>query len=240
MKRNLMICQSEIINSPPPILENRIEKEPIVFTNDTKSDYEKKNLSGITKKELLKKSMIDKRFGALVVIDGPIKIESKSKWKRQNQWRCKCDCGKERTYITCMLNNGSAISCGCFTKKRVSNMNTKNVRPFEWAYNSLLRCAKSSKREVSLTFSDFLVFTKIDNCCYCGDKIEWKERRGKKDHHNAYYIDRKDNNTGYTKENCVVSCSLCNLTKHARFTYEEMLILGKSIGEIKKKRQIPR
>lgn len=181
-------------------------------------------------------NLIGKRFGNLVVIAGPLDITDDKEWsKKQRKWLCKCDCGNEIVRVTNQLNKGVATSCGCLSKKRIVEMNTKDCRPFEWIYNNLSRCAKNSNKEMSLTFEDFLEFTKITACNYCGDLIEWKSR-GTKGGNNAYYLDRKDNTKGYLKDNCVVCCSLCNLTKHNQFTYDEMILLGKTISEIKRQR----
>ena len=181
-------------------------------------------------------NLIGKRFGNLIVTTGPLDVINEKEWsKKQRKWLCKCDCGNEVIRVTNQLNKGAATSCGCLSKKRVVEMNTKDCRPFEWIYNNLLRCAKNNHKEIGLTFEDFLEFTKITTCHYCGDLIEWKSR-GKKGANSAYYLDRKDNTKGYFKDNCVVCCSLCNLTKHNQFTYNEMILLGKTINEIKRQR----
>jgi len=182
-------------------------------------------------------NLIGKRFNKLTVIDGPLNILNESKWKRkQRKWLCKCDCGNKVIRVTNQLNKGAATSCGCLSKERIVKLNTQHCRPFEWIYNSLSRCSKQRKHKLSLSFNDFLKFTKITSCHYCGDVIEWKSRNSKSSPDNCYYIDRKDNSIGYTKENCVVCCSLCNLTKHSRFSYEEMILLGKTINLIKRNR----
>jgi hypothetical protein len=184
------------------------------------------------------KNLIGERFGKLVVISGPLNITEESEWrKKQRKWLCKCDCGNEVIRITNQLNKIPMPNCGCFSKKRMVELNTKNCRPFEWIYNNLSRCARHNNKEMILSFDDFLAFTKINRCHYCGDKITWRDRNSKKKPDSCYYIDRKDNAKGYIKENCVVCCSLCNFTKHSHFSYDEMLLLGKTIGAIKKSRQ---
>jgi len=42
---------------------------------------------------------------------------------------------------------------------------------------------------------------------------------------------------GYAVGNVVPCCTECNLAKNSSFTYAEMLLLGRIIGEIKAKRQ---
>lgn len=63
------------------------------------------------------------------------------------------------------------------------------------------------------------------NCVYCNDN----EFIG---------CDRVDNNKGHTKDNVVPCCISCNTTRGNNYTYEEMIILGKTIKEIKSNRAI--
>ena len=67
------------------------------------------------------------------------------------------------------------------------------------------------------------IFTKT--CFYCGDR-------------NKIGCDRIDNRFGHTKDNVVACCKDCNTTRMNIYTHEEMILLGKTIKEIKKVRQI--
>lgn len=49
----------------------------------------------------------------------------------------------------------------------------------------------------------------------------------------AYNLDRKDNSKGYSIKNCVVCCTVCNLTRGNRFTYEQFLEIGKLLSELR-------
>lgn len=67
----------------------------------------------------MKRAMIGKRFGRLVV-------QSKTD-KRNNGrivWQCKCDCGNTAYVSTTYLNNGDTRSCGCLKKE----LEQKNLR----------------------------------------------------------------------------------------------------------------
>ena len=52
-----------------------------------------------------------KRYGRLVVIDGPVRARSSL------QWKCRCDCGKETFVFASSLRAGRSRSCGCLTTK---------------------------------------------------------------------------------------------------------------------------
>lgn len=54
-----------------------------------------------------------KRFGKLTVIE---KLHEKDKHGRL-LWRCRCDCGNEKTVMGAYLRNGDVNSCGCMPSK---------------------------------------------------------------------------------------------------------------------------
>lgn len=62
------------------------------------------------------------------------------------------------------------------------------------------------------------------NCIYCNSKNP------------VMTIDRKDNNIGYIKENCVACCWKCNSVKGGDLSFEEMLLIGNTIKSIKEKK----
>ena len=53
---------------------------------------------------------IGNRHGRLVVVAGPVRSASGTKWV------CRCDCGREATVFSFMLRQGRTTSCGCLTK----------------------------------------------------------------------------------------------------------------------------
>lgn len=73
------------------------------------------------------------------------------------------------------------------------------------------------------------------NCHYCGIKEGdfirmwgvFYKTRGKR-----LELERKDNEKGYTLENCVLACAICNNAKSNKFTYEEFKKIGKAIKEV--------
>jgi hypothetical protein len=165
------------------------------------------------------------RFGRLVVLN---KTDTPYK-DRHIGWRCICDCGVETIVNGRDLRKGHTKSCGCW--KHLFNQEKRRLRPFENPYNRLPKAAESRNLEQTLSYEDYLEFTKIPNCHYCEALISWQPYAGRSENKHGrtslpYYLDRKDNNLGYTKENCVVCCSRCNRGKMHLFTYEQWKEIG--------------
>lgn len=116
-------------------------------------------------------------------------------------YNCK-DCGKEIRPRQQQLKNCTGKCQSCCHK----------IEKFKVRFNFLKERCKQGNIKRSLSFNDYLEFTKINNCYYCNIEIDWTTKThsygGK-----AYYLDRKNSNIGYTKENCVVCCSQCNRMK---------------------------
>lgn len=115
----------------------------------------------------------------------------------------------------------------------------KIVPPYLWLFNSMARTAKGNGQKFDLTFGQFMEFVKVTSCHYCGRNIEWPERAFRKmtvrkyqQSSRAYYLDRKDNSKGYTLDNCVVCCTVCNAVKGATLTYDEMFLLREGLTKI--------
>lgn len=106
-----------------------------------------------------------------------------------------------------------------FTGKCISCSHKK--KPFQSIYNSL----KNDWRKLNntLTYKQFLNFTKISNCHYCLSNIKWNPYGIVNGSFvsRSYYLDRKNNKLGYSKQNCVVCCTKCNIAKGNRYTYKE-------------------
>ncbi len=124
-----------------------------------------------------------------------------------------CACGaliKSKPYY---LERHSGKCLSCAHKKP----------PFVHLYNKLKNTAKHEQHQLDLTFEEFLQFTKINNCHYCGDVLDWQPFCYNKGAYKSgsYFLDRKVNNLGYSMENCVACCTRCNMAKGSRFSYEE-------------------
>jgi len=85
-----------------------------------------------------------------------------------------------------------------------------------------------------LTYEEFLDFTRIKECHYCGVEVIWSERKNSEQTQLRYNLDRKNNEICYTKDNCVVCCGNCNFGKSNRFTYEEWVVMSIALKEFRK------
>lgn len=143
--------------------------------------------------------LTDKHFGRLHV-----------KHRDQNssyvKWVCECDCGKITSVRSCHLLSGAILSCGCLSAENTSVRNHKqktvhglrNTRLYKIWHGMKQRCYDVSRSDYDrygdkgITVcdewkNDFQSFYK------------WALENGYSDN---LTIDRKDNNKGYSPENC--------------------------------------
>ncbi len=109
-------------------------------------------------------------------------------------------------------------------------------RPHESIYNQLKKNERNI--DVLLTYDEYLEFTKETNCYYCNALISWYPYGMEKGeyHTRAYFLDRKDHNGPYSKENCVVCCTRCNRFKSNFFSFEEFSKFIPTLKEIETNR----
>lgn len=80
--------------------------------------------------------------------------------------------------------------------------------------------AKKRGHDYLLTTNEFISLTK-SNCFYCGNEPKQLHRRTRSRVPYLYNgIDRLDNAKGYTLDNCVPCCGICNTAKNNR-NFEE-------------------
>ena len=157
-----------------------------------------------------------KRFGRWTVI----KIDQKSRGAAI-KWFCRCDCGTYRSLQASGLVNGRSQSCGCWGREIRPQKYRK--RPFHVAYKVVQKRAKKKNIEC-LSYEEFLEFTKIDMCHYCGCHVIWtphtrkynKKALGGHGELGGWrtYLDRIDSSLGYTPDNIMVACVKCNVGKN--------------------------
>ena len=99
---------------------------------------------------------------------------------------------------------------------RNSDAKYKRTPKGQFAY--LKTRAKARNIEVTLTEQEFLE-TRGQNCCYCNDPLPEV----------GYGLDRIDSVKGYTADNIVPCCGVCNRIKGDDLTHEEMVVAMKAI-----------
>jgi hypothetical protein len=102
----------------------------------------------------------------------------------------------------------------------INNLNINRVRlP---AYSKLVDAASKNNTILSLTKEDFDLLAS-QPCYYCGGDIK----------SSGYSIDKKDPKQGYTKENSVPCCPMCNKIKFDIYTPEETLVIVNAIQKVR-------
>lgn len=141
--------------------------------------------------------------------------------KSKKKYICKCICGNETRAAIWNLKNGRNKSCGCkqeyYRAKRIAKTNfasLKNVIYKHYKYQ-----AKRRNYNFELSKEQFLnIISK--NCAYCGKEPDMSYGKygsgtSETDYSEFKYngIDRVDNTKGYTLDNSVACCKICNNSK---------------------------
>ena len=166
---------------------------------------------GLAKNRL---NLVGKRFGRLLVTrDAGNRIRPCG--DKESIWECLCDCGNTKVITGSNLQTGDTLSCGCFNVERI--VETKTIPEKEYRINRVMGTYKRAAALKGLPFelSRELFHTLITSeCHYCGSEPNNCHRPHGKD---IIYqgIDRLDNSKGYTTDNVVPCCIVCNKMKKA-------------------------
>lgn len=125
-----------------------------------------------------------------------------------------CDCGKEK--IICLQNivrtKKPTKSCNHLKIENLKSFSNKEPN-FKSEYKRWLKNDVKSRNKTSdLTIEQYSILI-MNNCHYCnspGTQIMHFSQAFKRNG-----IDRIDNNIGYTINNCVSCCSICNFAKRS-------------------------
>ena len=177
-----------------------------------------------TSKMEKKFGLVNQRFGRLLVL---WRAPREGRVSRSMMWECKCDCGKLTTVSANSLRGGTTQSCGCL-------LNGIWLPQGQAARNTLLRRYQRNAAARGLTW----VLPDVDfdklvagTCCYCG-AVPRQVCRAKNCNGVFVYngIDRKDNSLGYTTDNSVTCCFICNSMKRTMTTSAFIAHLRRVLG----------
>jgi hypothetical protein len=145
-----------------------------------------------------KSDIIGKNFGKLVVLDydGVVGVGK----NKRSKYLAKCVCGNIKSYFRNTLISNKTKSCGCY-KTDLCKLNAKNQRKdFKLRqYTKYKNRATYDNLTFELTEEQFVnIVSSV--CNYCPST----ERLG---------VDRVDSKRGYTLDNSVPCCTLCNYMK---------------------------
>lgn len=142
-------------------------------------------------------------------------------------WWFRCDCGNEKEILpsNVVKENNGVVSCGCVQK--VKNHGKHLLNQLIWDYK-----IGAKKRGLDYSLTDEYFVSLIEQpCFYCGSP---PSNVRTSDKHILTYngIDRKNNKIGYTIDNCVPCCKICNFMKRDMSTsdfYSQVEKIYKSI-----------
>ena len=156
-----------------------------------------------------KHDLTDRRFGKLLVI-GEDGLNKSGNYK----WKVVCDCGEKFTL------DGSTITTGRVTKCPKCSRKSQKKQPYqEVSTNQLLSSYKRNALIRNLAWGlereDFAAFLSR-KCFWCDgdpDNVFRLVRTFETKEFVYNGIDRLNNEVGYTLENCVSACKICNWMK---------------------------
>jgi hypothetical protein len=178
-------------------------------------------------------SFIGRKFGRLLVIKHITKYDNRA------YFICKCDCGNLNECKLSHLKSGLIKSCGCLARELASKRFKGRVSPTllpdnlgakKRIYNSYKKEAEKRGLEFNLEFDYFIEL--VQKNCYYDNVIPTREVKNNESRSKFICngIDRKDNKIGYTIENSVPCCKMCNFKKSST-DHNEFLNWIKTIYE---------
>jgi len=134
-------------------------------------------------------------------------------------WKCSCECGKISYHVGALVKRNIITSCGCGrrSKNPWKSILKAKYQDYKWG-------AGKRNLEFRLSYKEFKKIV-INKCYYCGSYPSATGRSNKiKGDFQVLIngIDRKNNNIGYIKENCVPCCKICNGAKR-NLTYNKWI-----------------
>lgn len=137
-------------------------------------------------------------------------------------WKCLCTCGNITYRNIYDLKHRKIPSCGCQKGKYRIKPNKFTLK--NSIYIGYKVMARKKKLNFDLTFEQACIIFE-QNCTYCNsppsNKAATRKKRTGRVKQPLHYdfwlytgIDRVDSSKGYTLQNCVPCCSICNISKN--------------------------
>lgn len=156
----------------------------------------------------------NRRFGKWTALQyaGPYKGRNGDKKSMGAAWTCRCDCGVEQDVRASHLRHNKSKgckSCQAYEREAIRNRPRKTIPA---RYGQYKAKARERGYAFSLSIEEFSSLL-TSNCYYCATPPV-KPHPTATDGLLINGIDRLDSSAGYTVENCVSACFLCNRAKN--------------------------
>lgn len=170
--------------------------------------------------------IIGEKYGRLKIISFH---HSDKRWRKW--YECSCDCGNNKIIMGSAIVSGNTRSCGCLSKE------VQRAKRISYNHSEVTAIMLSYKRhairrgfcwELSRMFVENLI---NKNCYYCGSEpMNIKKTKNSLGEGLLYSgIDRIDSLKGYTENNVVPCCKICNYAK-SNMTTQEFYIWAKRLN----------
>lgn len=131
------------------------------------------------------------------------------------KWKCICECGAIVYATAGELRCGAVRSCGCRRRNYRNRPHTWDAQLHEY-YTQYQYSAASRKLSFELSKEDFEKLI-TQHCVYCDREPRATLKKFNKSKNiilRKNGIDRIDSSLGYTPENCITCCIVCNRAKN--------------------------
>jgi hypothetical protein len=155
------------------------------------------------------------------------KFRTRNNGRHETMWLCLCSCGNTKWVAAHSLLSGQSTRC-----RRHAHPERRTVgQAFQEVFEKYKRDAVRRGYCFSLTKHQVINIMQ-QSCFYCGkEPSNVATARHKTDPERFVYsgIDRRNNNAGYTPDNCVPCCCTCNRSKLA-LSAEEFITMCVTIA----------
>ncbi len=139
------------------------------------------------------KDITGERYGQLIVICRASAAGERLKWK------CKCECGAQKTINGSAIKSGKTTSCGCAFTERAGKMNFRHGKYKSRAYSVWEGIIQRCNNQKSTAYENYGA-RGISVCPEWSQFQQFYKDMGDPSENTT--IERNNNNLGYSKENC--------------------------------------